>query len=244
MRDGDARPSLLPRRSKQRQGGGSPRLFAVPIPAGRRHIENVARAPDFITWPSSPSRSVTSPSTTRHVPPPECALVAGAQRFRAPAIRLASLSGSPARGRIGQVFRSAAEARPSPFDSSLDVAAHDSGDTTQSAAAAPLNAQRHLPRDIPCVEEEPDIATAPGLDPPPEIPRPVCAIDRLPALGTPFSERTFEVLNPSTRELLAEPPDMGVEETRAAIDKACSAQPGWAALTAREPMTFCGDGIS
>ncbi|RWJ43169.1 NAD-dependent succinate-semialdehyde dehydrogenase [Mesorhizobium sp.] len=60
------------------------------------------------------------------------------------------------------------------------------------------------------------------------------AIDRLPALGTPVSERTFEVLNPSTGELLAELPDMGIEETRAAIDRAFCAQRKWAVLTARE----------
>ncbi|MER8402585.1 NAD-dependent succinate-semialdehyde dehydrogenase [Mesorhizobium sp. M1348] len=60
------------------------------------------------------------------------------------------------------------------------------------------------------------------------------AIDRVPALGMPASERTFEVSNPSTGEVLAELPDMGVEETRAAIDKAHVAQPEWAALTARE----------
>ncbi|MCV3211716.1 NAD-dependent succinate-semialdehyde dehydrogenase [Mesorhizobium sp. YC-39] len=60
------------------------------------------------------------------------------------------------------------------------------------------------------------------------------SLDRLPALGIPVSQRTFVVLNPSTGEVLAELPDMGVEETRAAIAKAHSAQPGWAALTARE----------
>ncbi|RWF80913.1 NAD-dependent succinate-semialdehyde dehydrogenase [Mesorhizobium sp.] len=59
-------------------------------------------------------------------------------------------------------------------------------------------------------------------------------IDRLPCLGTPVSERTFEVLNPSTGELLATLPDMGVAETRAAVDRAFCAQPKWAALTARE----------
>jgi succinate-semialdehyde dehydrogenase / glutarate-semialdehyde dehydrogenase len=59
-------------------------------------------------------------------------------------------------------------------------------------------------------------------------------IDRLPALGTRLSERTFGVLNPSTGELLAELPDMGAEETRAAIDRAYTAQVAWAALTARE----------
>ncbi|RWD49616.1 MAG: NAD-dependent succinate-semialdehyde dehydrogenase [Mesorhizobium sp.] len=60
------------------------------------------------------------------------------------------------------------------------------------------------------------------------------AIDRLPCLGTPVSDRTFEVFNPSTGELLAELPDMGVAETGAAIDRAHATQPGWAALTARE----------
>lgn len=60
------------------------------------------------------------------------------------------------------------------------------------------------------------------------------AIDRVPALGSPIGMRTFEVLNPSTGEMLAELPDMGAMETRAAIEKAHLAQPGWAALTARE----------
>ncbi|RWI90038.1 MAG: NAD-dependent succinate-semialdehyde dehydrogenase [Mesorhizobium sp.] len=60
------------------------------------------------------------------------------------------------------------------------------------------------------------------------------AIDRVPELGTSVSARRFEVFNPSTGELLAQLPDMGVEETRAAIDKAYVAQAKWAALTARE----------
>lgn len=38
-------------------------------------------------------------------------------------------------------------------------------------------------------------------------------IDRVPALGTPVNTRTFELFNPSTGELLAQLPDMGVEET-------------------------------
>ncbi|TIO73391.1 NAD-dependent succinate-semialdehyde dehydrogenase [Mesorhizobium sp.] len=59
------------------------------------------------------------------------------------------------------------------------------------------------------------------------------AIDRMPALGSSVGERTFEVFNPSTGEVLAELPDMGAEETRTAIDKAYTAQAGWAALTAR-----------
>ncbi|AZO71726.1 MAG: NAD-dependent succinate-semialdehyde dehydrogenase [Mesorhizobium sp.] len=60
------------------------------------------------------------------------------------------------------------------------------------------------------------------------------AIDRVSMLGAPAGGRTFQVFNPSTGELLAELPDMGVEETRAAIDKAYVAQAEWAALTARE----------
>ncbi|MGX9576935.1 NAD-dependent succinate-semialdehyde dehydrogenase [Mesorhizobium sp. f-mel] len=59
------------------------------------------------------------------------------------------------------------------------------------------------------------------------------AIDHMPSLSRPASERSFRVFNPSTGELLAELPDMGVEQTRAAIDQAYEAQPGWAALTAR-----------
>ncbi|AZO22548.1 NAD-dependent succinate-semialdehyde dehydrogenase [Mesorhizobium sp. M1E.F.Ca.ET.045.02.1.1] len=65
-------------------------------------------------------------------------------------------------------------------------------------------------------------------------PKLFAAIDRLPALGKPADIRTFEVTNPATGELLAELPAMGVEETRAAIDKADAARHGWAALTARE----------
>lgn len=44
----------------------------------------------------------------------------------------------------------------------------------------------------------------------------------------------FSVYNPSTGELLAELPDMGVAEVRSAIDKADLAQEKWAGLTARE----------
>jgi len=60
------------------------------------------------------------------------------------------------------------------------------------------------------------------------------AIDSLPSIARPVTERTFRVVNPSTGELLAKLPDMGVEETRAAVDRAHVAQPRWAALTARE----------
>jgi succinate-semialdehyde dehydrogenase/glutarate-semialdehyde dehydrogenase len=60
------------------------------------------------------------------------------------------------------------------------------------------------------------------------------ALDRVPPLGDPVGHRLFQVFNPSTGELLAELPDMGVEETRAAIDRAYAAQVEWAALTARD----------
>ena len=60
------------------------------------------------------------------------------------------------------------------------------------------------------------------------------ALDRVPALGGLKTDRTFQVFNPSTGELLADLPDMGQEETRAAIDRAYAAQADWAALTARE----------
>lgn len=60
------------------------------------------------------------------------------------------------------------------------------------------------------------------------------ALDRLPSLGGHSTDRVFHVFNPSTGERLAELPDMGVKETRAAIDRAYVAQAEWAALTARE----------
>lgn len=60
------------------------------------------------------------------------------------------------------------------------------------------------------------------------------ALDRVPALGATGGSRTFQVLNPSTGELLAELPDMGAGETRAAIDKAYAAQEEWVPLTARK----------
>ncbi|MBY5559994.1 NAD-dependent succinate-semialdehyde dehydrogenase [Rhizobium leguminosarum] len=46
--------------------------------------------------------------------------------------------------------------------------------------------------------------------------------------------KTFDVLNPATGELLASLPEMGAAETRAAIDAAHAAQPGWAARPAKE----------
>ena len=46
--------------------------------------------------------------------------------------------------------------------------------------------------------------------------------------------KTFDVTNPSTGEVIATLPDMGIAETRAAIDAAHAAQKGWAATTAKE----------
>ncbi|MCL4814544.1 MAG: NAD-dependent succinate-semialdehyde dehydrogenase, partial [Vicinamibacteraceae bacterium] len=45
---------------------------------------------------------------------------------------------------------------------------------------------------------------------------------------------TREVLNPATREVIAHVPDMGVAETRRAIDAAHAAFPAWAARSAKE----------
>ncbi|HEY5718590.1 MAG TPA: NAD-dependent succinate-semialdehyde dehydrogenase [Motiliproteus sp.] len=47
------------------------------------------------------------------------------------------------------------------------------------------------------------------------------------------SEQRFAVTNPSTLALIAEVPDMGADETRAAIDAADHALPAWRALTAK-----------
>ena len=57
------------------------------------------------------------------------------------------------------------------------------------------------------------------------------ALDRAPVIGEPSTGNVFQVFNPSTGELLAELPDMGAEETRAAIDRAYVAQAEWAART-------------
>lgn len=46
--------------------------------------------------------------------------------------------------------------------------------------------------------------------------------------------KTFDVTNPSTGDVIATLPDMGIAETRAAIDTAYSAQKEWAATTAKE----------
>ena len=46
--------------------------------------------------------------------------------------------------------------------------------------------------------------------------------------------KTFDVLNPSTGEVITALPDLGVEETRTAIDAAYGAQKAWAAKTGKE----------
>ncbi len=48
------------------------------------------------------------------------------------------------------------------------------------------------------------------------------------------SGKTFDVTNPSTGEVIATLPDMGIEETRIAIDAAYNAQKSWAAKTGKE----------
>lgn len=48
------------------------------------------------------------------------------------------------------------------------------------------------------------------------------------------SGKSFDVLNPSTGEVITSLPDLGVEETRAAIDAAYEAQKDWAAKTGKE----------
>jgi succinate-semialdehyde dehydrogenase/glutarate-semialdehyde dehydrogenase len=59
-------------------------------------------------------------------------------------------------------------------------------------------------------------------------------LDQLSSLGPLSTDRSFDVFNPSTGELLASLPDMGPLETRAAIDRAYVAQAEWAAMTARD----------
>ncbi|KGF67931.1 succinate-semialdehyde dehydrogenase [Hoeflea sp. BAL378] len=46
--------------------------------------------------------------------------------------------------------------------------------------------------------------------------------------------KTFDVLNPSTGEVITSLPDLGVDETRTAIDAAYAAQKAWAAKTGKE----------
>ncbi len=55
-----------------------------------------------------------------------------------------------------------------------------------------------------------------------------------------WSGERFDVLNPSTGDILAKLPDMGVEETRRAIDVAYLAQKDWAA---RSGLRFFANGM-
>jgi len=50
--------------------------------------------------------------------------------------------------------------------------------------------------------------------------------------------RAFPIHNPATGELVAEVPDLGAAETRAAIEAAAAAMPTWAAKTAKERATL------
>ncbi len=52
--------------------------------------------------------------------------------------------------------------------------------------------------------------------------------------STSSSGGSFDVRNPSTGDVITSLPDMGVEETRAAIDAAYEAQKNWAAKTGKE----------
>ncbi|WP_292493950.1 NAD-dependent succinate-semialdehyde dehydrogenase [Mesorhizobium sp.] len=60
------------------------------------------------------------------------------------------------------------------------------------------------------------------------------ALDCLASCGEQRERSVFQVFNPSTGELLAELPDMGAAQTKAAIDRAYVAQAKWAVLTARD----------
>lgn len=56
--------------------------------------------------------------------------------------------------------------------------------------------------------------------------------------GAEVTGAAFEVRNPSSGVLLATLPDMGVPETRAAIERAGSVQPMWAGLPAKDRSQF------
>jgi succinate-semialdehyde dehydrogenase/glutarate-semialdehyde dehydrogenase len=53
-------------------------------------------------------------------------------------------------------------------------------------------------------------------------------------VGKATTEEQFEVTNPATGELILKLPDLGVDETRTAIDAAHAAQKDWAARTGKE----------
>lgn len=59
-------------------------------------------------------------------------------------------------------------------------------------------------------------------------------LDRVARPCEAWTGPIFDVLNPSTGELLATLPDMGIDETRAAIDAAHTAQAFWAAMPAKD----------
>ncbi len=60
------------------------------------------------------------------------------------------------------------------------------------------------------------------------------SLDKCSYLGHLSTDRSFDIFNPSTGELLATLPDMGPAEARSAIDRAYAAQAGWSAMTARD----------
>jgi succinate-semialdehyde dehydrogenase/glutarate-semialdehyde dehydrogenase len=59
-------------------------------------------------------------------------------------------------------------------------------------------------------------------------------LEEVADIGGNWQGPTFDVFNPSTGELLATLPDMGVAETSQAIDRAAIAQVEWAALPAKD----------
>jgi len=59
-------------------------------------------------------------------------------------------------------------------------------------------------------------------------------LERIAHPGREWQGPTFDVFNPSTGELLATLPDMGIEATSQAIDRAAAAQVEWASLPAKD----------
>ncbi|MBL0373653.1 NAD-dependent succinate-semialdehyde dehydrogenase [Rhizobium sp. KVB221] len=59
-------------------------------------------------------------------------------------------------------------------------------------------------------------------------------LERIAHAGRDWHGPTFDIFNPSTGELLATLPDMGVAETKDAIDRAVEGQHEWAALPAKD----------
>ncbi|AHK45674.1 MULTISPECIES: NAD-dependent succinate-semialdehyde dehydrogenase [Ensifer] len=60
------------------------------------------------------------------------------------------------------------------------------------------------------------------------------ALDRIAHFAGSWTGEAFDVFNPSTGELLASLPDMGIEQASAAIDAAAAAQTLWAAKPAKD----------